>query len=88
MNRGLTLGLVIVLVSAFSAGAAAVKQTAHDQMVIDLTFESGQFSFEKVDGYDLISADGMACLAEEGAPSLPRYPVHITVPYNTRVERV
>jgi hypothetical protein len=88
MSRALSLCLLFVLAVTISAQAAVVQQTAHDEMVIELTFDSRQFSFERVDGVDLISADGMACLPEEGAPSMPRYPVHITVPYNTRVERV
>jgi hypothetical protein len=88
MSRALILCFLFVLAVSISAGAAVVKQTAHDEMVIDLTFDSRQFSFERVDGVDIISAEGMACLPEEGAPSMPRWPVHITVPYNTRVERV
>jgi len=88
MSRAVFLSAFVVAVLAVSAGAAVVERTAHDQMVVDLTFESRQFSFERVDGFDLIRADGMACLPEEGAPALPRYPVHITVPYNTRVTDV
>jgi hypothetical protein len=88
MSRALSVAVLFIAACAVSAGAAVVERTAHDQMVIDLTFESRQFSFERVDGFDLIRADGMACLAEEGAPALPRCPVHVAVPYNTRVTDV
>lgn len=85
MSRALLWSALVVFALASAAGAAVVERTAHDEMVIDLTFRSSQFSFERADGYDLIRADGMACLAEEGAPSLPRHPVHIALPYNSRV---
>ncbi len=85
MSRAVLLSTFLVLTLALSAGAAVVERTAHDEMVIDLTFESRQFSFERVDGYDLIRTDGMACLPDEGAPALPRYPVHVTLPYASRV---
>ena len=88
MKRAVFLAVFLILTGVVSAGAAVIQQTAHDEMVIDLTFDSRQFSFERVDGYDLIRAEGMALLPEEGAPALPRYPVHITVPYGARVKDV
>lgn len=88
MSRTAFLVVFFVAIFVACAGAAVVRHIAQDEMVIDLAFEGHQFSFEMVDGYDLIRADGMAMLPEEGAPALPRCPVHIAVPYDARIADV
>lgn len=88
MSRAAFLTAFFIAIYVACAGAAVVQRTAHNEMVVDLTFDSGQFSIERVDGYDLIRADGMAMVPEEGAPALPRCPVHITIPYDSRVADV
>lgn len=72
-----TLGLIgaICLVLTFPALSTAASPAAKA-----LSFDPAQLSFEKHDGFDLVSLEGADFTGEPGDPMLPAVTVHLLLP--------
>ncbi|MFZ1946252.1 MAG: C25 family cysteine peptidase [bacterium] len=88
MRQVVGISALLVLVLATFCWAATVTRTADREMVIDLTFDPGQFEFTREGGYDWIGGSGVAYLPEPGLPSLPMRQVEIVIPYDMKAGRV
>jgi hypothetical protein len=88
MRPAPVLTFLFVTALALCAEGAVVQRTAYEDMTVDLTFDTQQFAFDSMDQYTLIRAEGMACLPDQGAPSLPWQPVHVAIPYDAQAARV
>jgi hypothetical protein len=88
MKRALGISAFLVLVLGSACWAASVARTADRELVIDLTFDLGQFEFTRAGGYDWIGGSGTAYLPEPGLPSLPMRQVTVVIPYDMRAARV
>jgi hypothetical protein len=82
------ISALLVLVLGTVCWAASVTRTADREMVIDLTFDPGQFEFTRDGGYDWIGGSGVAYLPEPGLPSLPMRQVEVAIPYDMSAGQV
>ena len=88
MKRNLA-GLVLILITGVGICAGAtVEHIGPHEMSITVTSELSEFSFETIDGFDYIRGSDLVYLPRAGVPGLPRRPVHITVPWDCRVESI
>lgn len=61
--------LLVLMVPALSTAAITAAKA--------LSFDPAQLSFEKHDGFDLVSLEGAGFTTEPGAPMLPAVTVHL-----------
>jgi uncharacterized repeat protein (TIGR01451 family) len=85
MRRRIVALVVLSLVYTTVCSGASVHKTAPDEMLIRLTFDISEFTFETIGGYDYVRGEGAVYLSEQGLPGLPMRPYSIVIPWDTRV---